>query len=325
MHTSCQTLKLLSVLFLFGPAGLLLHLDAAQPRIQEPPTSSAYPPDMPGSRVEVYRTIGKVRLRTWIFEPEGKAAGEKRPAVVFFFGGGWTHGTPGQFLPQCHTLTSHGLVTFSMDYRVKERHGVTPRDCMEDAKAAIRWVRANADRLGVDPDRIVAAGGSAGGHLAAGTGMLPGLEEGAHLDVSSVPNAMILFNPALILAPTPDIPRQLPDGAVAALNARLGGNAEAISPYHHIRPDLPPCLILSGTADGKVPFQTVVQFQKKMAEAGNRCVLKGYPGQEHGFFNPGKGKGKERFQSWQTFRKTMMDVGEFLSSLGYLPVSGGGK
>ena len=59
---------------------------------------------------------------------------------------------------------------------MKSRHGVTPKECVEDAKSAVRWLRQNAAKLGIDPNRIVAAGGSAGGHIAACTGLAPGLE-----------------------------------------------------------------------------------------------------------------------------------------------------
>ena len=88
---------------------------------------------------------------------------------MFFFGGAWTQWRPGQFEPQASYLAGRGMVAIRADYRVKNRHRATPADGVEDAKSAIRWVRQNASMLGVDPDRIVAAGGSAGGHLAACT------------------------------------------------------------------------------------------------------------------------------------------------------------
>jgi acetyl esterase len=120
----------------------------------EPPTSWKYPPDMQGAREEIYRQVGDVKLTAYIFEPKGHKPSDKRPAAIFYFGGGWNGGTPGQFLPQCLHLAERGMVAISVDYRVKSRNGVIPQDCLTDAKAAVRWARANAKRLGIDPDRI---------------------------------------------------------------------------------------------------------------------------------------------------------------------------
>ena len=87
------------------------------------------------------------------------------------------------------------MVAISADYRVKSRNQTTPFECVKDGKSAIRWVRQHAAELGVDPDRIVAAGGSAGGHVAACTGVIEGInEDGEDAAIRSVPNAMILFS-----------------------------------------------------------------------------------------------------------------------------------
>ncbi|MFM8903864.1 MAG: alpha/beta hydrolase, partial [Verrucomicrobiota bacterium] len=158
--------------------------------LPEPPVSWKYPPEMPGASVEVYREVNGSKLNAYVFTPPQHQASDRRPAVLFFFGGGWKGGTPGQLLPQSLYLARRGMVAISCDYRVLSRQGVIPQDCLRDAKAAIRWARANAERLGIDPARIVAAGESAGGHLAAATALVPGFEEGAHPDTSSMPNAL---------------------------------------------------------------------------------------------------------------------------------------
>ena len=286
--------------------------------LPEPTISWKYPPDMPGAQVEVYRTVGDTQLNAYVFEPEGAQAGDRRPAAVFFFGGGWRGGTPGQYLPQCQHLAERGMVAISIDYRVNGRHGVAPQECLKDAKAAVRWVRANAERLGVDPDRIAAGGGSAGGHLAAAVGLIPGFEDGENLDLSSVPNAMLLFNPAVVLAPVKDHPGLLTDEKFADLAERTGGHPEEISPYHFIRAGLPPSIIFHGTEDEAVPFPTVQLFEKAMVAAGNRCELKVHEVQPPGFYNPGRWKDEAGRESTRRYYATLAQMDAFLESLGYL-------
>ena len=122
-----------------------------------------YTPD----RTVVYKTASGVDLILHVFEPEGWQASDQRAAAVFFFGGGWSGGTPKQFYQHARALADRGMVAFSADYRVKSRNKTTPFECVKDGKSAIRWVRAHAAELGIDPSMIVASGGSAGGHVAA--------------------------------------------------------------------------------------------------------------------------------------------------------------
>ena len=297
-------------------APLTMSLAAEDP--PEPPVSWKYPPEMAGSRVEVYRQVGDVKLNAWIFEPEDHRPSDKRPAAVFFFGGGWRGGSPGQYLPQCLHLAKRGMVAISVDYRVQRRHGVFPQDCLRDAKAAIRWVRANAARLGVDPERIAAGGGSAGGHLAASTALIPGFEDGADKAASSVPNALLLFNPAVTLAPLEGHPDLLTAEKFADIRERADGRPEEISPDRFVRKGLPPSIIFHGTDDEAVPFPTVRLFAKSMKAAGNRCELKAYEEQPHGFYNPGRGKGEPRAEANRQYHKTLGELDQFLVSLGYL-------
>lgn len=308
----------LLILLLLAP---LSTLRAAED-LPEPPTNWKYPPEIAEARVEVYRRVGDVKLNARIFEPKGHKAGDRRPAVVFFFGGGWQSGTPGQFLPQSLHLAQRGMVAVLVDYRVKSRRGVLPQDCLRDAKAAIRWVRSNAARLGIDPDRIAAGGGSAGGHLAAAVALVPGFEDEKPA-ISSMPNALVLFNPALVLAKVENQPDLLPADKAAELSKRTKGRPQEISPYHFIRSSLPPSIIFHGTKDETVPFSTAVAFQKAMTDAGNRCDLKAYEGQSHGFFNPGRGQGEARVEATRNYYRTQRDLDTFLESLGYLKADAG--
>ncbi|GIW82946.1 MAG: lipase [Gemmatales bacterium] len=262
-------------------------------------------------QVEAYKKIGDVELKMYLFKPAGHQASDKRAAVVFFFGGGWRGGTPKQFFNQCRYLASRGMVAMSAEYRVHSRHQATVAQCVADAKSAIRWVRANADKLGIDPNRIASGGGSAGGHLAAAVALLPGFDEkGEDQSISSRPNAMILFNPAIDLrkeAFREDFRAQ----RYAELARRFGADAKALSPAAHIRPKLPPAIVFHGTADATIPFAQVEAFANAMKKAGNRCELKGYDGMGHGFFN-------YRANDTSNFVKTMRQADEFLVSLGYL-------
>ncbi len=191
------------------------------------------------------------------------------------------------------------MVAIVADYRVKSRHGVSPIECVMDAKSAVRWVRSHANEFSIDANRIVASGGSAGGHLAAATALVKGFEEkGEDLKVSSRPDALALFNPALDLSsPT--------------LEQMLGGKRHEISPLQHVGKGAPPAIIFHGTADVTVPFKQAEAFCAAMKQHGNRCDLKPYEGRAHGFFNYGRGDGKD-------FETTLRATDEFLVSLGYL-------
>ncbi len=270
---------------------------------------SDYPPVMEGAKVKVYKKVGDVQLNMYVFQPKEQASANKRPAIVFFFGGGWSAGSPKQFEKQCEYFASRGMVSLAADYRVASRHGVKAVSCVADAKSAIRWIRAHAEELGVDPEKIVASGGSAGGHIAACTGTIDGLDEaGEDVSLSSRPNAMVLFNPAVVLAP---VKGELPLRNPEQLKDRTGIEPAAISPFHHIKPGAPPMLILHGKEDSTVPYKTVEWFSEAMTKAGNRCELAGYEGAGHGFFNYAR---KEK----QAFVETLERADRFLASLGYL-------
>ena len=133
----------------------------------------SYPPSFKDARVETYRKVDSTELKLWIFgESDSKSP---KPAIVFFYGGGWNAGSPSQFEKQARHFAKRGMIAITADYRVKSRHGVKVIECVKDAKAAIAWVRENAQRLGIDPNKIAASGGSAGGHLATCTGTISGL------------------------------------------------------------------------------------------------------------------------------------------------------
>ena len=284
--------------------------EKAAPEGRAKKSGFTYPPVFSGAQVVTYKTVGDVKLALNIFNPAGHKASDSRPAIVFFFGGGWTSGSPGQFEQQCRYLASRGMVAITADYRVASRHQVKAAQCVADAKSAIRYVRAHAKELGVNPKRIAAGGGSAGGHIAGCTGTLPGLDEaGEDKAISSVPDAMVLFNPALTLAPVDG--NDFGGFGTRIGVERMGAEATAISPTHHVKAGVPPTIVFHGKADSTVPFATVEVFAAAMKKAGNRCEVAGFEGQQHGFFNFGRGDNS-------MFRETLAQADKFLASLGWL-------
>lgn len=228
------------------------------------------------SRVIPFKVTPQDTLQLHVFDPPAEATSPK-PAIIFFFGGGWVGGSPAQFYKQAAYFASRGMVAISAEYRVKSRHGTTPFESVADAKSAIRWVRSQADELDVDPERIVAAGGSAGGHVAAATALFDRHDDlGDSLAVSSRPAALVLFNPVL-------------DTSEKGFGKdRIGERALELSPVHQVKPDRPPALIFHGTADSTVPFENAQRFCMAMTNAGNTCKLLSFEGMEHGFFNAGR-------------------------------------
>jgi acetyl esterase len=269
-----------------------------------------WPAKFEGAEKAVYKTVGDVKLHVHIFRPVKQKV--NAPAIVFFFGGGWRSGTPKQFEQQCRYLAGRGMVAMTAEYRIRNLHGTLAKACVEDGKSAVRWIRANAKKLGIDPERIAAGGGSAGGHVAACAGVLEGLEaKGEDLKTSSVPDAMVLFNPPCVLAPTPGRKDFLNAANLKGLRARMGVPLEKLSPWHNVKEGQPPTLVLHGKADPTVKFWTAEVFVKKMKAAGNHAELAAYPGEAHGFFNYGR-RGNKMFIA------TMRRTDEFLAKLGWL-------
>ncbi len=244
-----------------------------------------------------YKQIDDVVLKLHVFNPPRHSLSAKKPAIVFFFGGGWMGGDPSQFYKQSEYLASRGIVAVCPEYRVKRTHGTSPRECVKDAKSAMRWVRAHAGALGIDPGKISAGGGSAGGHLAAAAALIDGFNEyGEDLSVSCRPQALILFNPVF------------DNGPGGYGYDRVQDYWQGFSPLHHIDKDAPPTLVLQGTRDKYIPVATVEKYKAIMDESGARCDLILYEGDGHGFFNFGNPR----------YAETMKEAERFLGSLGYL-------
>jgi len=260
--------------------------------------------------VETYKTIGDVSLKVFIFNPKDHKPGDQRPAIVFFFGGGWKAGDPKQFSEHCKYLADRGMVAMTADYRVESRQHVKVIECVADAKSAIRWARANAERLGIDPEKIAAGGGSAGGHLAACTGVVPGFEGTDEPKISSRPNALVLFNPALVLDSV-EGEEIIPQTKIDELRGLIGTEPKNVSPYHHAGQGAPPTIIFHGKTDQTVPYRTAEIFTQRLTKAGSNCELVGFENKTHGFFNFGRGDNSD-------YQATIQAMDNFLTKLGWI-------
>ncbi len=243
----------------------------------------------------IYKQTPEGALKLYFHYPADWSASDPRPAIVFFFGRGWNGGTTEQFRPQATYLASRGMVAIRADYRVKSRHGTTPDKCVEDGKSAIRWVRANAAMLGVDPGRIVGSGGSAGGHVAACATLVEGLEPaGEDYSVSSKPDLMVLYNPVM-------------ETTFARLVERIGNAkmAEKISPNNWIGKGMPSGIMFFGTKDALI--EPAIRSLEKAGSAGVKLELWTAEGEKHAFFN------KSPWLEW-----TLYLTDQFLQQNGYL-------
>lgn len=251
--------------------------------------------DLKADTVLTYRDCPTGKL--YVYYSEGKRV-QYTPAVVFFFGGGWNSGSPKQFEPQAQYLIKYGINVVLADYRTKNNAGTTPKEALMDAKSAMRFMKQHAKELRIDPEKIVASGGSAGGHLAAATAFCDNINNPEDdLTVSSVPQALILFNPVI---------DNSPEGY--GFN-RVKEYYEDFSPMQNIKKDAPPAIFFLGTEDNFISVDTAKKFKEKMEAVGARCDLLLYSGQKHGFFNS---------QHKEYFEKTMVETVKFLKSLGYI-------
>ena len=245
----------------------------------------------------VYKTIDSTSLTLNFYYPENLDESKAYPAMVFFFGGGWVEGNPEHLAPQAKYFAKRGVVGICADYRTYSRFETTPFESLMDAKSAIRFIRKNAERFHIDPDKLIGCGGSAGGQLAAACALVDGYNQpGENTSVSTIPDALVLFNPVI------------DNGPGGYGYDKIGGKYKCFSPLHNIRAGAPPTIIFLGTADNLIPVETAKYYKMVMEKVGSRCDLFLYPGEKHGFFNKGK----------PHFDVTLEETAKFLKELGYL-------
>ena len=247
------------------------------------------------SEIKIYKRIGDIELEAHIFYPAGFKKEDKRPAFLFFHGGGWSTGMPEWGYWDCKKYAFKGMVTITFEYRLMDIYGNKIVDCVRDAKDAVYWVRAHANELGVDTSKIVASGFSAGAHLALCTALLNEYEDpGNDPKISCKPNALILGSASYSTSPWFD--------------ENSGTNPESISPYHQMKKNMVPILMFHGTADELVGYKIqFLPFIEKMKLLNNKFTYHTFEGVGHFWFRDPKSA---------EISAKMTD--EFLSSLCYI-------
>lgn len=247
---------------------------------------------------QTYKSTGHRDLSLYVFNPEKQGA--DRPAILFFNGGSFGKGplTPAQFQHQAKYFSSIGLVAICVDYRNGYDEGFTPIQAICDVKSAVRWVRDHDAELGVDPEKIIVCGASAGGYIAVSSHMFPEIDD-ENNETDHRANALIVFS--AVMDGVDIMTRRYP---------KLLDIAESLSPLHHIKPCLPPTLWMSGTADED--YEQNKEFAARMNEAGNDIRFLTYEGMEHGFFNYGRHENVY-------FEKTKQEMRRYLEEAGLVP------
>lgn len=258
-------------------------------------------PSLRPDRVLVYKKVADRELELRLFLPEGWTPSDKRPCFHIIHGGGWAGMDPSRMYPFASDFAKrHGMVGISVQYRLYKPGVATVFDCVKDARSSVRYVRAHAAELGIDPAKIVVSGGSAGGHLAASTALFDEVNEDSDdLAVSCRPDALILLFPVI------DTSKE------GYGQAKIGERWRELSPVDHVRSGLPPTLTFHGTGDTVTPFAGAKTFHESMLAAGNRSELDINDGGKHGYL---------MFKE-SLYEDTLAKSAVFLKSLGILPVT----
>jgi acetyl esterase len=271
------------------------------------PVAAGVPAESPLTRVDmlVYKVVGTQRLRLHFARPSPERFPGPRPCIVFFHGGAWRTGDPKQFMPYAKRLAEVGVIGISAQYRLMGEDDSLPIKAVQDARSALRFVRAKASRLGCDAQRMGAGGGSSGAHLAlmaavvAKPGPAGAIDDSTDdLSVSPRPQALFLMNPPLNL--------ERYDRPVPVEQRRQ------LSPTLQMDASLPPAWIFHGTADKVVPFSQVTEFRDRARELhAGEVTVQAFPGRGHGFFNAKRGDGED-------FDATIQGIVAGLRKLGWI-------
>lgn len=251
--------------------------------------------DGPTGRLVTYKhSAGRPREMEIYFPPNHDPSKAKVPGLILFHGGSWTGGTLQQFRFACAYFASRGLVTATANYQMLAKSeaeklplGETrKRVCITDAKSAIRWFKQHAAELGMDPSRVIAGGGSAGGHISALATLNPGLNDPSDPDgIDTAAVAYLWFNPALA-----------PDDS---------GDPE-VDILRHLKREQAPSITFFGTQDNWLKGWE--QAASKLSGLGHSGSEQWFAqGEAHSFFNK---------EPWRSV--TLRAADRFLTRLGLL-------
>ena len=233
-----------------------------------------YSNDSPKGKVYVYKEVDGMTREMEIFFPKDHDPSKKSvPGVIMFHGGGWGSGSRVMFSYQCNYFASRGLVAATVTYKLAKKavanktKGTESRKrvCITDAKSAIRWYKQNADELGIDPKRIIAGGGSAGGHISLLATTNPGLNDPADpKEYDATVAAYLLFNPALSAGDAKD---------------------PQVDFLRHLKADFPPAIVFFGSEDNWMKKGWVPASEKMKSLGIKSTDLRIAEGMGHAFFN----------------------------------------
>jgi acetyl esterase/lipase len=265
-----------------------------------------------------YVTVQNYQAKLDIYRPANKAAA---PAVIYIHGGGWVNGTKEEVAMNALPFMALGFAVINVEYRLAK---ISPAPAaVEDCLCVLHWVGRHSKEYNIDPDRVIVAGASAGGHLALTTAMIPtsaGFESECANDddykggAGLWPNYRVKVAAVINWFGITDVADLLHGANTKAYAVTWVGSqpdreemARKMSPLTYVRSDLPPILSIHGDQDAYVPYSQAVRLHEALTKAGVKNQLLTISGKGHGDFNP-----VEDLHVWMT-------VQAFLTRVGVLP------
>jgi len=253
-------------------------------KVQMAPLMKKFPNVVSKRNIAFHKGSGKT-LRLDMYGPKG--LDHAVPGIVLIHGGGWAAGDKADYQYYGQYFASKGYVVASISYRFSQTAPFPA--AVEDCKAAVRWMRSNAKKWNIDPERIAVAGGSAGGHLSLMVGLTNDDEfTGVIADdaqSSRVSAIVSLYGPTDLstdFVQTNQVAAKLVSNFVGAAYLRAPEKYKSASPINYVDKDDPPILILHGTADQIVPVGQSDALAKKLTEVGVPYVYDRLPNWSHG-------------------------------------------